>query len=106
MREVRVPALGDFKDVPVIEVLVKVGQPVAENDALVTLESDKATMDVPAPFAGVVQEVLVAVGDRVAEGTLLARVAAGAAEARAATPAAAAEPPAAREPVAAAAAAP
>jgi dihydrolipoamide dehydrogenase len=77
-REVRVPALGDFKDVPVIDVLVAVGQTIAENDSLVTLESDKATMDVPAPFAGVVRELRVKVGDRVAEGTVLALVAAGA----------------------------
>ena len=90
-REVRVPALGDFKDVPVIEVLVAPGQTVAENDSLVTLESDKATMDVPAPFAGVVREVRVKVGDRVGEGTLLALVAAGAADGTA-PPAAAATP--------------
>jgi dihydrolipoamide dehydrogenase len=74
VREVRVPALGDFKDVPVIAVLVKPGDTVAENDALVTLESDKATMDVPAPFAGVVREVLVQAGQRIGEGALLARV--------------------------------
>jgi dihydrolipoamide dehydrogenase len=73
-REVRVPALGDFKDVPVIAVLIAPGQAVSENDALVTLESDKATMDVPAPFAGTVQQVLVRVGDRIGEGALLARV--------------------------------
>ena len=73
-REVRVPPLGDFKDVPVIAVLVAPGQAVSENDPLVTLESDKATMDVPAPFAGTVQQVLVKVGDRIAEGTLLALV--------------------------------
>jgi len=78
-REVRVPALGDFKDVPVIAVLIAPGQTVGENDPLVTLESDKATMDVPAPFAGTVREVLVKVGDRVAEGTLLALVAGSAA---------------------------
>ena len=77
-REVRVPALGDFKDVPVIAVLVTAGQSIAENDALVTLESDKATMDVPAPFAGVVRELRIKVGDRVAEGTVLALVAPGA----------------------------
>jgi dihydrolipoamide dehydrogenase len=86
-REVRVPALGDFKDVPVIEVLVAVGQSIAENDPLVTLESDKATMDVPAPFAGVVTELRIKVGDRVAEGTVLALVAAGG-EAGAGAPAA------------------
>ena len=72
--EVRVPALGDFKDVPVIAVLVSPGQSVEQNDALVTVESDKATMDVPAPFAGVVRELRVRVGDRVAEGTPLAMV--------------------------------
>ncbi|HXQ64218.1 MAG TPA: FAD-dependent oxidoreductase, partial [Steroidobacteraceae bacterium] len=83
-REVRVPPLGDFKDVPVIAVLVAPGQPVGENDPLVTLESDKATMDVPAPFAGTVLEVLVKVGDRIAEGTLLAIVADSAAAATAA----------------------
>jgi dihydrolipoamide dehydrogenase len=74
LREVRVPALGDFKDVPVIAVLVQPGDTVAENDALVTLESDKATMDVPAPFGGIVREVLVKVGERIGEGALLMRV--------------------------------
>ena len=92
-REVRVPALGDFKDVPVIAILVNPGQAVAENDPLVTLESDKATMDVPAPFAGTVEKVMVKVGDRIGEGALLAIVAPGAAapvaaEAPAAEPAA------------------
>ena len=67
--EVRVPDIGDFTDVPVIEILVEVGQEVAAEDPLVTLESDKATMDVPAPAAGVVQEILVKVGDKVSEGT-------------------------------------
>lgn len=78
--EVRVPALGDFKDVPVIAVLVSIGQRVEENEALVTLESDKATMDVPTPFAGTVREVAIKVGERVAEGTLLARIEAVAGE--------------------------
>jgi pyruvate dehydrogenase E2 component (dihydrolipoamide acetyltransferase) len=67
--EVRVPDIGDFADVPVIEVHVKPGDRVAAEDPLVTLESDKATMDVPAPAAGAVAEVLVKVGDRVSEGT-------------------------------------
>jgi pyruvate dehydrogenase E2 component (dihydrolipoamide acetyltransferase) len=71
MKEVAVPDIGDFSDVPVIEVLVSPGDTVAEEDPLVTLESDKATMDVPAPFAGVVQELRVNVGDKVAEGTPL-----------------------------------
>ncbi|MGZ4295416.1 MAG: biotin/lipoyl-containing protein, partial [Solirubrobacteraceae bacterium] len=69
--EVRVPDIGDFDDVPVIEILVSVGDEVAVEDPLVTLESDKATMDVPAPFAGIVQELSVSVGDRVSEGSLL-----------------------------------
>src|SRR5580692_11834835 len=66
--EVRVPDIGDFKDVPVIEVLVKPGDRVKKNDALVTLESDKASMEVPAESAGVVQTVSVKVGDKVSQG--------------------------------------
>jgi dihydrolipoamide dehydrogenase len=69
--EVKVPDIGDFGDVPVIEVLVGPGDTVAVEDPLVTLESDKATMDVPAPFAGTVAELKVKVGDKVAEGSLL-----------------------------------
>ncbi|MCC7218501.1 MAG: dihydrolipoyllysine-residue acetyltransferase [Burkholderiales bacterium] len=69
--EVKVPDIGDFKDVPVIEVLVKVGDTVKPEDALVTLESDKATMDVPAPTAGTVTDVKVKVGDKVGEGSLI-----------------------------------
>ena len=69
--EVKVPDIGDFKDVPVIEVLVKVGDTVKAEDALVTLESDKATMDVPSPAAGVVKELKIKVGDSVAEGSLI-----------------------------------
>jgi pyruvate dehydrogenase E2 component (dihydrolipoamide acetyltransferase) len=71
VKEVAVPDIGDFDDVPVIEVLVSPGDTVAPEDPLVTLESDKATMDVPAPFGGVVRDLKVAVGDKVAEGTLL-----------------------------------
>ncbi len=71
VREVTVPDIGDFADVPIIEVLVSPGDTVAPEDPLVTLESDKATMDVPAPFAGVVQELKVAVGDAVSEGSPL-----------------------------------
>ena len=66
--EVKVPDIGDFKDVPVIEVLVKPGDTVKAEDSLVTLESDKATMDVPSPVDGVVKEVKVKVGDKVSEG--------------------------------------
>jgi dihydrolipoamide dehydrogenase len=69
--EVPVPDIGDFSDVPVIEIHVAPGDEVAVEDPLVTLESDKATMDVPAPFAGVVSELRVAIGDRVSEGSVL-----------------------------------
>ena len=69
--EVRVPDIGDFRDVPVIEVFVKPGDIVQPDDPLVTLESDKATMDVPAPIGGVVEGVRIAVGERVSEGTPL-----------------------------------
>jgi len=69
--QVKVPDIGDFKDVPVIEVFVKPGDTVAVEDPLVTLESDKATMDVPAPAAGKVKEIKVKVGDKVSEGSLI-----------------------------------
>ena len=69
--EVRVPDIGDFKDVPVIEVFVKTGDTVAADDSLVTLESDKATMDVPAPSAGVVRDLKLKVGDKVSEGNVI-----------------------------------
>ncbi len=88
--EVKVPDIGDFTDVPVIEVLVKAGDTVAAEDSLVTLESDKATMDVPSPAAGVVKEVRLKVGDKVAQGTLVLLL--DAAEGGAAKPAAAAAP--------------
>ena len=66
--EVKVPDIGDFKDVPVIEIVVKPGDEVKLDDPLITLESDKATMEVPAPQAGRVAEVLVNVGDGVRKG--------------------------------------
>lgn len=66
--EVRVPDIGDFDDVPVIEVLVKAGDRIAKEDSLITIESEKASMEVPSPAAGVVQDVTVAVGDRVSKG--------------------------------------
>ncbi len=69
--EVKVPDIGDFKDVPVIEVMVKAGDHVKPEDSLVSLESDKATMDVPAPVGGVVKEVKLKVGDKVSEGALI-----------------------------------
>jgi pyruvate dehydrogenase E2 component (dihydrolipoamide acetyltransferase) len=67
--EVKVPDIGDFSDVPIIEIHVSSGDAVNEDDPLVTLESDKATMDIPAPTAGSVTDVLVKVGDQVSEGT-------------------------------------
>ena len=69
--EVKVPDIGDFTDVPVIEVLVKPGDAVKAEDSLVTLESDKATMDVPSPAAGTVKEVKLKVGDKVSAGTVV-----------------------------------
>ncbi|HEY8764999.1 MAG TPA: dihydrolipoyl dehydrogenase [Solirubrobacteraceae bacterium] len=69
--DVPVPDIGDFTDVPVIEIHVSAGDEVAAEDPLVTLESDKATMDVPAPFAGVVAQLRVSIGDRVSEGSVL-----------------------------------
>jgi dihydrolipoamide dehydrogenase len=69
--DVAVPDIGDFGDVPVIEIHVAAGDVVAAEDPLVTLESDKATMDVPAPFPGTISELRVAIGDRVSEGTVL-----------------------------------
>jgi pyruvate dehydrogenase E2 component (dihydrolipoamide acetyltransferase) len=71
VKDVHVPDIGDFADVPVIEVMVNPGDTVAAEDPLVTLESDKATMDVPSPFGGVVQELKVQTGDTVSEGSVL-----------------------------------
>ncbi len=69
--EVKVPDIGDFTDVPVIEIFVKPGDTVKAEDALVSLESDKATMDVPSPGAGTVKEVRLKLGDKVSEGTVI-----------------------------------
>jgi pyruvate dehydrogenase E2 component (dihydrolipoamide acetyltransferase) len=108
--EVKVPDIGDYSDVPVIDICVKVGDTVKIDDALVTLESDKATMDVPSSAAGVVKEIRVALGDKISEGAVVVIIeAAGAAAATAApAPQAApvAAPAAAPAPVAAPAAAP
>jgi len=71
MLEVKIPDIGDFKDVPVIEVFVKVGDRVAVDDPLFTLETEKAAMEVPSPAAGVVQEIKLKVGDKVSEGSLV-----------------------------------
>jgi pyruvate dehydrogenase E2 component (dihydrolipoamide acetyltransferase) len=78
LKQVEVPDIGDFTDVAVVEVHVRPGDEVAENDPLVTLETDKATMDVPAPFGGVIAEVLLAVGDVASEGTPVVKLSASA----------------------------
>lgn len=77
--EVKVPDIGEYKDVPVIEVHVKAGDAVRRDDPLITLESDKAAMEVPAPEEGEIAEVLVKVGDKVSEGSPIVRLASGAA---------------------------
>ena len=69
--EVKVPDIGDFKDIPIIEFHVKPGDSVNAEDPIITLESDKATLDVPSPVAGVVEALLVKIGDRVSEGSPL-----------------------------------
>jgi pyruvate dehydrogenase E2 component (dihydrolipoamide acetyltransferase) len=95
LRDVLVPDIGDFKNIPVIEVLVKPGDSVKAEDSLITLESDKATMEVPAPFAGVVKELKLKPGDKVSQGAaiLSIEVSEGAA-----APAAAAAPTAPQKP--------
>jgi len=88
--EVKVPDIGDFKDVPIIELCVNVGDTVKPEDALLTLESDKATIDIPSPAAGVVREFKVNVGDKVSQGSLVVILDAAASESKpAAAPAAA-----------------
>ena len=91
--EVKVPDIGDFKNIEVIEVLVKPGDSVKKEQSLITLESDKATMEIPSPAAGVVKELKLKTGDKVSQGSLilLLEAAAGATPA-AAKPAAAAAP--------------
>jgi pyruvate dehydrogenase E2 component (dihydrolipoamide acetyltransferase) len=108
LKEALVPDIGDFTGIPVIEILVAIGDTVAKDQGLVTLESDKATMEVPAPFAGTIRELKVKLGDNVSEGSVVAMIeAADAASAPAAvapaptaapTPAPAALPPVAPPP--------
>ncbi|MFZ9962041.1 MAG: dihydrolipoyllysine-residue acetyltransferase [Burkholderiales bacterium] len=90
LKDVLVPDIGDFKNIPVIEVLVKPGDKVSAEESLITLESDKATMEVPAPFDGVVKEMKIKVGDTVSEGTAILTI-----EALGDAPSAAPEPKAA-----------
>ena len=102
--EVKVPDIGDFKDVEVIELLVKPGDTVKVEQSLITVESDKASMEIPSSHAGVVKEMRIKIGDKVSEGTLLLLLDSG--EAAAAAPAAAAAAPAAAPAAPPAAAAP
>ena len=69
--DIKVPDIGDYKNIPVIEIFVKVGDSVAVEDALLTLESDKATLDVPSSHAGIVREIKVKVGDKISEGSVV-----------------------------------
>jgi len=94
--EVRVPDIGDFKDIPIIEVFVKAGDTVKAEDPLISLESDKATMDVPSPVGGTISELKVKLGDKVSEGSLILTLSTGVkGAASAAPPARGAAPPAA-----------
>ncbi len=80
------PDIGDFKDIPVIEILVKAGDTVKAEQPLITLESDKATMDVPSPSDGVVGEIFVKIGDKVSKGARVLSLGGGAAPKAAAGP--------------------
>src|SRR5260370_5451112 len=74
MQQLTVPDIGDYRNIPVIEVLVRAGDQVSVEQSLVTLESDKATMDVPSTLAGTIREVLVKPGDLVSQGSLIAHI--------------------------------
>ena len=93
-QEIRLPDIGDFKDVPIIEILIAPGQSVRKEATILTLESDKATLDVPAPEDGVIGEIHVKVGDKVSQGSLLATYASAGAVQPAAAASPAAAPPA------------
>jgi pyruvate dehydrogenase E2 component (dihydrolipoamide acetyltransferase) len=71
IKQVLVPDIGDYKDVDVIEVMVKAGDTIKAEDNLITLETDKAAMDVPSPYAGVIKEMKVKVGDKVSQGSVI-----------------------------------
>ncbi len=81
--DVKVPDIGDFESVEVIEVLIAVGDQIASEDSLITLESDKATMEIPSPAAGIVMELKITVGDKVSEGDVILVIAADQADAAA-----------------------
>ena len=69
--EIKVPDIGDFKNVEIIEVLVKEGQTISKNDPLITLESDKSSVEVPSPFEGKISKLKVKIGDKVSKGSLI-----------------------------------
>ena len=100
--EVKVPDIGDFKEVEVIELMVKPGDTIKVDQSLATVESDKASMEIPSSHAGVVKEIKIKVGDKVAEGSLLLTLEAAEGGAAAEAPAAPAAAPAAPAPAAAA----
>ena len=106
MVEIKVPDIGDFKDVEVIELLVAPGDRVKPEQSLITVESDKASMEIPSPMAGVVRELRVKLGDKVSEGSLILELESGEEALTGAKPAAAAPAPAAAPPKAAPAPAP
>src|SRR5436853_531945 len=106
LRQVHVPDIGDFKEVPIIEIAVKPGDRVGVEPPLLTLESDKASMDVPSPLRGVVQELKVKAGDKVSEGSVILTLATEAALAQPQRPSPPPKPAAPAAPVAAARAAP
>mgnify|MGYP003585626835 CR=1 FL=1 len=93
--EVKVPDIGDFKEVTIIEVLVKAGDTIKAEQSLITVESDKASMEIPSSHAGVIKEMKVALGDKVAEGSLVLMLEVAGAAAAAPAPTAAAPAPAA-----------
>ena len=76
-KNISVPDIGDFKEVEIIEVLVKPGDEVKKNDPIVTLESDKSSVEVPSPFGGKISELKVKIGDKVSEGSILATLEGG-----------------------------
>ena len=73
-KDILVPNIGDFKDVEVIEVLVKVGQKIKKNDPLITIESDKSSVEVPSTSDGVIEKINIKIGDKVSEGDLILTV--------------------------------
>ena len=94
--EIKVPDIGDFKNVEIIEVLIKEGDQIKKNDPVLTLESDKSSVEVPSPYDGKISSIKVKVGDKVKQGTVIAQVAASAGATPSAPPATIAAAPAAQ----------